>query len=104
MTVVCEPNIKSGRPIVEGSKISVLQIYEMFEDGISPERIEMEFENISVEDVTSALEYVEKNLEKMEKIQERKSEAEEELTEIGEVYERKEGDEDDEIHKRGQPC
>lgn len=92
MTVVRKPNIKNGRPIIAGSKISVLQICEMSEDGVSPERIEMEFENISVDDVKSALAYAQKNPDEMEKLHEKRAEAKEKLLEIGEVYQLEEDD------------
>lgn len=87
MTVTTDENIKGERPVIEGTKISVLQIKEMVVDNDVPvERVVNEFSFLSTSDVESALDYIDENPEEMEKLRKKRAEAKEELLEIGEVY------------------
>lgn len=53
-----DPAVCSGRACVEGTRIRVMDIVAMREEGLSPERIAQEFTSLSgVEDVYAALLY-----------------------------------------------
>lgn len=101
MSVTRNPNIKNGRPIIQGSKISVLQILEMYEDDVDISRISSEFKDISLDDVVSALEYAEENSGDIQNMRDKSEEAKSKIEDIGSVYYLDEGH-NDEMDRSGE--
>ncbi|PSG98741.1 MAG: hypothetical protein BRC29_01275 [Nanohaloarchaea archaeon SW_7_43_1] len=63
--IVIDPEILSGEPHLEGTRISAWKIHDMCSMvGMSPEEIADELPTVDVEGVKAALEYVENQDEK----------------------------------------
>ena len=73
--------VKGGRPVLRGTKLSVLQVAVLvYDHGLSPEEIvEMYVGVDDVEMVYEALEYYEKHWEEMERIEDERESAVEQL-------------------------
>lgn len=78
-------NIKNGRPVVEGSKIGVHQVYKMSET-TSVETIVEEFDNLTTDKVEYAIRYAKNNEDEMGKIEKNKRESLDELNESNKIY------------------
>jgi uncharacterized protein (DUF433 family) len=55
--VVTDPLVCSGKPVIRGTRIMVRNILGMVAGGYTPERIVQAYPEISLEDVSAALEY-----------------------------------------------
>lgn len=75
--------VKSGRPTVRDSKVTVLQVVDLAEEGLSPERIAEEFYDIpSTAAVRDAIEWAEDNPGKVLQLRQRRANADERLREV----------------------
>lgn len=63
-----DPAKKNGRPIVEGTKIGVLQIHRLVRrDGLEPEGVAEAYEHrISVEEIEAALDFYDDHRDELE--------------------------------------
>ena len=64
--IIINNEISSGKPIIEGTRISVEFILEMLSSGMSVEEILKEYPHLKREDILSALAYAVKILKKEE--------------------------------------
>jgi len=75
--------VKSGRPTVRDSKVTVLQVVELADEGLSPERIAEEFYEIpSTAAVRDAIEWAEENPDRVSELRQRRADADERLREV----------------------
>jgi uncharacterized protein (DUF433 family) len=85
--IVTEENIKNGRPIVEGTKIGVLQIKQIVVDGgVSTDVLVDEYPNLTEEGIQSALEYVEQNQDEIAELERESERAKSEAEDVGVLY------------------
>ena len=90
MTIVRTEDTLGGEPRLEGRRISVMQISEMYIDGgMSPENVADQL-GIGLDEVHEALAYYYKHPGEMDEIRERHHELEKELEEKSETPERAE--------------
>lgn len=77
--------VKSGRPTVRGSKVSVVQLLELVEDGgLSPSEVAAEYTDIdSVEVVNEALGWADDHPEEVTRLREQREAAKRRLRESG---------------------
>jgi len=52
-----DPNIRSGKPIIRGMRITVYDILEMLSDGMKFNEIIEDFPNLNEEDIYAVLSY-----------------------------------------------
>jgi|GEM_PF-2171553 len=72
--------VKSGRPTVRDSKVTVLQVVDLADEGLSPERIAEEFHDIpSTVAVRDAIEWAEENPDRVSTLRQRRADADERL-------------------------
>lgn len=83
--IYCNDNIKNGRPLVQGSKIGVHQVYEMSKS-TSVEKISEEYNNLTVDKVEYAIKYAQDNEDEMKRIKEDKQKALDELQDESKAY------------------
>ncbi|MFB6175635.1 MAG: DUF433 domain-containing protein [Halobaculum sp.] len=78
--------VKSGRPTVRGSKVSVVQLLELTEDaGLTPAEIAAEYTDIdSVEVVREALSWADDHPEEVARLRRQRETAKDRLRETGE--------------------
>jgi uncharacterized protein (DUF433 family) len=55
--IVSQPGIRSGRPIINGTRITVTEVLEMFSAGMSEADIIESFPKLTPEDIRAALNY-----------------------------------------------
>lgn len=85
--IISNNNIKNGRPIIKGSKISVLQIKEMVIDSnISIDTIVYEYNNLTRDKVKSALQYIDNNPNKINELEMNKEQERQELNNKDNIY------------------
>ncbi len=90
MTIVETEDTLGGEPRLDGRRISVMQIAEMYIDGgMSPETVADQLE-VGLDEVHEALAYYYKHPEEMDEIRERHRKLEDELRERSETPERAE--------------
>ena len=66
--IVFDQNILKGKPIIEGTRISVEFILELLSSGMSYEDIIKEYPHLKKEDILSALDYAVKTIKHEEVI------------------------------------
>lgn len=87
MSVATREGIKGGRPILRGSKLSVVQMMELIENGVSPEEVAESYSGVdSAEQVRGALEWVECNPDHVRMLREQRNESKQRLTEQAKTY------------------
>lgn len=64
--IVTTPNIRSGRPRIAGTGVTVQSIVGLFKLGLSPEEIADEFGHLSLAQVYAGLTYYHANREQIE--------------------------------------
>lgn len=55
--VVIDPNVRGGKPVIRGTRITVSDILEYLAGGMSQEEILADFPDLSVDDIRAALAY-----------------------------------------------
>lgn len=55
--IVKIPGVQHGRPVVAGTRIPIVSIQRLYEDGYSPARIMEEYPRLTADDVKAALKY-----------------------------------------------
>jgi uncharacterized protein (DUF433 family) len=71
MSVARDESIRGGRPLVEGSKVTVLQVVRLSESGLTAEEIVNSYAGIDdVDQVKDALEWSENHPDEMERLAE----------------------------------
>lgn len=50
-----DPEIRSGKPVIRGTRITVSDILEYLAGGMSPEEILSDFPDLAIEDIRAAL-------------------------------------------------
>ncbi|MEA3373429.1 MAG: DUF433 domain-containing protein [Campylobacterota bacterium] len=55
--ITIDPNIRSGKPIIRGMRITVYDVLEMLSDGMKPNEIIEDFPELREEDIYAALSY-----------------------------------------------
>ena len=53
--ITIEPTIRSGKPIIRGTRITVSDILEYLAGGMAPEEILADFPDIAMEDIRAVL-------------------------------------------------
>ncbi|MBI5375081.1 MAG: DUF433 domain-containing protein [Candidatus Schekmanbacteria bacterium] len=62
-TIICDPKILSGKPVVKGTRISVAFILQCLASGMSIEDILHGYPTLTREGILSALDYAARNFE-----------------------------------------
>ncbi|MBI2449728.1 DUF433 domain-containing protein [Candidatus Pacearchaeota archaeon] len=62
--IVFNPKILNGKPVIEGTRISVEFIIELLSSGVSINEILQEYPILKKEDILAALKYAAKSLKK----------------------------------------
>jgi uncharacterized protein (DUF433 family) len=60
--IICTPSIMMGKPVIEGTRITVELILEKLAAGENVEQIVEAYQNLTKEDVLAAIEYALKTL------------------------------------------
>jgi len=55
--ITIDPNIRSGKPIIRGMRITVYDVLEMLSDGMKPDEIIEDFPELTENDIYAALSY-----------------------------------------------
>ncbi|RLA73158.1 MAG: hypothetical protein DRG24_00910 [Epsilonproteobacteria bacterium] len=55
--ITIDPNIRSGKPIIRGMRITVYDILDMFSDGMKFNEIIEDFPELTEDDIYAALSY-----------------------------------------------
>lgn len=55
--ITIDPNIRSGKPIIRGMRITVYDILEMLSDGMSHDEILTDFPKLTEDDIMAVLAY-----------------------------------------------
>lgn len=63
--IVSDEDVLGGAPRLDGTRIGVLHIYRQYQDGVSPESIASNHDDVSVADVHAALAFVFDNPEQL---------------------------------------
>lgn len=53
--ITLNPEIRSGKPIIQGTRITVIDVLEYLAGGMSQEEILADFPDLSLEDIRAAL-------------------------------------------------
>lgn len=53
--IVIDPNVRGGKPVIRGTRITVSDILEYLAGGMSQEEILADFPDLSVDDIRAAL-------------------------------------------------
>ncbi len=53
--ITLDPSIRSGKPTIRGTRITVSDVLEYLAGGMTPEEILSDFPDLSVEDIRAAL-------------------------------------------------
>jgi uncharacterized protein (DUF433 family) len=53
--ITIEPAIRSGKPVIRGTRIAVSDILEYLASGMTPEEILLDFPDLSTEDISASL-------------------------------------------------
>lgn len=56
-SVICDPEILGGKPVLEGTRLSVEHILGMLSQGMSHADVVVSYSELSVEDVNEVLRY-----------------------------------------------
>jgi uncharacterized protein (DUF433 family) len=85
--VTSSRGIKGGRPVISGTKISVIQVLELVEGGLTPEQIAEDYEDIrSPEAVRCALKWADEHPERVDELRAQRERAKESVSEEADVY------------------
>lgn len=55
--IVCEPEVLGGKPVIEGTRISVEQILGLLAKGMTPDAVVEAYPILELDDIRSALAY-----------------------------------------------
>lgn len=55
--IVTNPNVLGGKPIIEGTRISVAFVLELLASGMTVDRVLQEYVNLTQDGVQAAIEY-----------------------------------------------
>lgn len=87
MVVTCREGVKNGRPVLEGSKLSVVQLTELIDDGVPPEDVADSYPGVdSVEHVEQSLKWIENNSDRVERLRRRRERSKDLLAEQAQSY------------------
>lgn len=56
--IVSDEDVLGGAPRLDGTRIGVLHVYRQYQNGLSPEAIASNYDDVSVADVHNALAFV----------------------------------------------
>lgn len=74
--------IKGGRPVVTGTKLSVLQVVDLVEEGLTPEEIAEQYPDVDSADmIQGAIDWADNHPEQIERLRERREAALQQLQE-----------------------
>ena len=55
--ITINPGVRSGKPVVRGTRITVTDVLEYLAGGMTPEEILVDFPDLSAEDIQAVLAY-----------------------------------------------